>query len=95
MPGASIRRKTHHFLRFQIYSPQTQQAQLLKSKRRLQQGFLRFFFNLSDVSAGNGFTVKNFFGRTNYAQRKCCLWKNGGKAFPIVHREGTEGITDL
>jgi hypothetical protein len=39
---------------------------------------------MSDVSAGNDFTAEKFFGRTLYAQRKCCLWTNGGLSFPIA-----------
>jgi hypothetical protein len=46
---------------------------------------------LSDVLAGNEVTAEKFFGRTNYAQRKSCLWKNGGKSFMIT-AEGDTAI---
>jgi len=54
----------------------------------LQQHFWQFFFNLSDVTAGNGFAAEKFFSLTIFAQRKSCLWKSGGFNFLITHRGG-------
>jgi hypothetical protein len=55
--------------------------QLLRGSKLLQQLFWQFFFNLSDVTAGNGFAAEKFFTLTFFAQRKSCLWKSGGKGF--------------
>ena len=62
------------------------QVAIIERKQAASTGFLAFFFNLSDVTAGNGFAAEKFFTLTFFAQRKSCLWKSGGFNFLITHR---------
>jgi hypothetical protein len=95
IPRASVHRKPHNVKRFNLtgrkrfdFSHRRQnkcykcyKLQLLRGSKLLQQDFWQFFFNLSDVTAGNGFAAEKFFTLTFFAQRKSCLWKSGGKGF--------------